>query len=416
MQEVFWTDSKVVLGYINNDSKRFHVYVANRVQQIRDQTSVSQWKYVKTEDNPADYASRGQSVEELISNDKWWNGPDFLWQHFEITNDSSEHHELEADDPEVKCVASCATQTHEPFNVLERLNCFSDWFRVKRAIAVCLRLQRMYKKDANGTRKGESLKSTPLTVKELKEAENEIIRQAQASAFHDEIKILKNARNHKSSPQTNRRGTIVKKTSKLYKLDPFIDEDGIVRVGGRIRMSTHEVERHPAILPKDSHVTDLLICYYHKRVHHQGRGITLNEIRASGYWILGGSSLVARHVSKCVVCRRVRGNTQSQRMADLPQDRLEPSPPFTYAAVDFFGPFFIKEGRKELKRCGVLFTCMVSRAAHLETANSLDTTSFLKAYRRFIGRRGPVRQLRSDQGTNFVGAKNELAKSLREMD
>ena len=58
---------------------------------------------------------------------------------------------------------------------------------------------------------------------------------------------------------------------------------------------------------------------------------------------------MTRHVSKCVVCRRVRSDTQGQKMADLPQDRLEPSPPFTYAAVDFFGPFYIKEGRKELK-------------------------------------------------------------------
>lgn len=95
-------------------------------------------------------------------------------------------------------------------------------------------------------------------------------------------------------------------------------------------------------------------------MHHQGRGITLNEIKASGYWILGGSSLVARHVSKRVVCRRIRSDTQSIKMADLPQDRLEPSPPFTYAAVDFFGPFYVKEGHKELKRYGVLFTCMVS--------------------------------------------------------
>ncbi|XP_050703627.1 uncharacterized protein LOC126989094 [Eriocheir sinensis] len=287
IQEVFWTDSMVVLGYINNDSKRFHVYVANRVQQIRDQTSPSQWKYVETEHNPADYASRGQSVEELINNDKWWNGPRFLWQHFEMNDDPSEHHELEDDDPEVKRVASCATQTHEPFNVLERLNCFSEWFRMKRAIAVCLRLQRMYKKNADGTHKGRSQEYIPLTVQELKEAETEIIRQAQAHAFHEEIKMLKGAGNHESSPQTNRRETTVKKTSKLYKLDPFIDEDGIVRVGGRIRMSTHQVARHPAILPKDSHVTDLLICYYHKKVHHQGRGIPLNEIRTCRYWILG---------------------------------------------------------------------------------------------------------------------------------
>ena len=59
---------------------------------------------------------------------------------------------------------------------------------------------------------------------------------------------------------------------------------------------------------------------------------------------------------------------------------------------------------------------MASRAIHLETANSLDTSSFLNACRRFIGRRGPVRHLRSDQGTNFVGCKNELREALSEIN
>ena len=126
--------------------------------------------------------------------------------------------------------------------------------------------------------------------------------------------------------------------------------------------------------------------------------------------------MVARHVSKCVVCRRVRSSTRGQKMSDLPKDRLEPAPPFTYSSVDFFGPFYVKEGRKEQKRYGVLFTCMASRAIHIEIANSMDTSSFINAYRRFIGRRGPVTQLRSDQGTNFVGARNELHECLRQMD
>ena len=102
-------------------------------------------------------------------------------------------------------------------------------------------------------------------------------------------------------------------------------------------------------------------------------------------------------------------------MADLPSDRLEPAPPFSYCAVDFFGPF-IEEGRKELKRWGAIFVCMVSRGIHIEVAASLDTTSFLNAYRRFVCRRGPVRILRSDQGTNFIGGRNELTNALTEMD
>jgi hypothetical protein len=103
-------------------------------------------------------------------------------------------------------------------------------------------------------------------------------------------------------------------------------------------------------------------------------------------------------------------------MADLPVERLESAAPFTYCGVDFFGPFYIKEGRKELKRYGALYTCLASRIIHIETAGSLETDSFLLSLRRFIARRGPVRSILSDNGTNFVGAENELKRAWEEMD
>ena len=106
----------------------------------------------------------------------------------------------------------------------------------------------------------------------------------------------------------------------------------------------------------------------------------------------------------------------SPARADLPEDRVQSAPPFSYCAVDYFGPWYIKEGRRQLKRYGVLFTCLASRAVHLEVANSLTTDSFMNAYRRSVGRRGPVRQIRSDQGPNFVGARNELQQALFDMD
>ena len=92
------------------------------------------------------------------------------------------------------------------------------------------------------------------------------------------------------------------------------------------------------------------------------------------------------------------------------------APPFTYSAVDYFGPFMVKEGRKEIKRYGVLFTCMASRAIHIETSTSLETDAFINALRRFQAERGPVRQLRSDRGTNFIGAHRELKEALKEME
>ena len=214
-----------------------------------------------------------------------------------------------------------------------------------------------------------------------------------------------------------RRNKAMKSTSSLFRLDPFIDEDGIMRVGGRIRRAelTDEI-KHPIILPRKHHITELLIRHFHEKTGHQGRGMTTNEIRANGFWIVGCSSAVSSYIAKCVRCRKYRSSLQDQKMADLPKDRLEPAPPFTYCAVDYFGPWYVKEGRSLLKRYGVIFTCMASRAIHLETANAMTTDSFINALRRFLAIRGPIRQLRSDCGTNFVGARKELKEALNQMD
>ena len=203
----------------------------------------------------------------------------------------------------------------------------------------------------------------------------------------------------------------------LYRLDPFLDREGILRVGGRIQQaSLHEDIKNPVILPKKGLVTELLIKDCHEKAHHQGRGFTLNEIRSNGYWVIGCSGAVSSFIKNCITYQRLRAKVQEQKMAELPKERVEPSPPFTYCGVDLFGPWYVKEGRKELKRYGLLFTCMASRAIYLEVCNTMETDSFLNALRRFICRRGPIRQLRADQGSNFIGAKRELREALNEMD
>ena len=105
-----------------------------------------------------------------------------------------------------------------------------------------------------------------------------------------------------------------------------------------------------------------------------------------------------------------------QKMAELLFDRLQGEPPFTYCGVDLFGPFVICSKQKELKRDGVMFTCLCSRATHIEVAHSLDTDSLLLTSQRFIGRRGYIRQMRSDNGSKFVGAVKELRKFFQDIN
>lgn len=384
-QEFFWTDSQVVLGYIKNDARRFHVFVANRVQKIRDTTDPSQWFYVETSQNPADHASRGLKVAELIESN-WLRGPKFLWEQEIVFSQRSP--ELLVGDPEVKVLKTDAVERD---SFLHRLSRLSDWNTTLNIIA---RIQRLAHKDRSG----------PISVEERRGAALVLIRAAQREAFEKELKLF------------SQESTKLPKTHKMYQLDPIF-QNGLLRVGGRLRMSSASVElKHPVILPKEGIVTQLILDHCHKRTQHQGRGQTLNELRASGYWIIGASKVVAKHIKSCVTCRKVRGRTEEQRMADLPVDRVDPSPPFLYTGIDCFGPFNTKQGRKEFKRYGLLFTCLSCRAIHLEMLEDLTTDAFLNALRCFIAIRGAVRQIRSDQGTNFLGAKNELERGLMELD
>ena len=190
-----------------------------------------------------------------------------------------------------------------------------------------------------------------------------------------------------------------------------------MRVGGRLKKSALPTElKHPIILPKKEIIVQRLIEWYHIQIQHLGRTTTLNEIRDRGYWIINGNSQVRRVVDKCVPCKVFRGPLLHQKMSDLPENRTLTAPPFTYCGVDLFGPFLIKERRSELKRYGVVFTCFSCRGVHLETVTSLETDTFILTLRRFLGRRGPVRYIRSDNGTDFVGADNEMKKLIEEMD
>ncbi|XP_078020591.1 uncharacterized protein LOC144459801 [Epinephelus lanceolatus] len=389
-EEFFWTDSKVVLGYIKNEARRFHTFVANRVQKIQLGSAPQQWRYVPTHENPADHASRGLTTSELLSS-TWLTGPKFLW-HNEIKLPADETPELTVGDPEVRSPFTLTTRTTERVGLVDRLSKFSSWSLAIRAVARMLR--RIRKEKSN------SLTS----VTEREDAEHCIIKDLQGNVYQEEFKLLS-------------KGIPLPSHNPLYSLDAFLDKDGVLRVGGRLSNSSlPNFIKHPAIIPKDHLITRMLIAHYHERMKHQGKGLTINEIRANGYWIPGINRAVASYIHQCITCRRHRKPTEEQRMADLPPERVEPSPPFSFCGMDCFGPFLTKQGRKESKRYGLLFTCLSSCAIHIEMLDSMSTDALINGLRCFIAIRGAVLQIKSDQGSNFVGAKNELKEALKEVN
>lgn len=246
-KEYFWTDSKVVLGYINNDARRFHTFVANRIQKIRHSTNLQQWLYVPTDENPADGASRGRTVNELLTSN-WFTGPMFLWEK-EIFTPKDVAPDLFIGDPEIKKVQTLQTKTTETMSLADRLSKFSSWSRAIKAVA---RLLRWAKK---------IISSALSTVSEQESAECVIIQDLQSPAYEKEIKLLN-------------KGSQLPCHNKLHYLDVFLDTDGILKVGGRLRHSSlADPFKHPIVIPKEHHVTKVIIAYNHEKTKHQGNTV-----------------------------------------------------------------------------------------------------------------------------------------------
>ena len=342
-QEYFWTDSNVVLGYISNESRRFHVFVANRVQEIQNSTSVEQWNHVESKQNPADEASRGVKSQELLHS-RWINGPAFLWKTEDQWPINQDHSEgtfgLQNNDPEVKKHVTMATTEilkvdSEKTSLCERVKYFSDWYRAKRAIALCTPYTRSLRARVQKKKCKEEL-TREVKVTDIESAECAIIRAVQISVFKEELDILKQIKRKNPDPNSRvfaqQRKSNIKTYSSLYQLDPFVDDDGILRVSGRLRRaSLSDDMKFPIILPRNNHVTTLIVRYFHERTT-----MTLNEVRLNEFWIISGSLVVSSIISSCVKCKKLPGAVQEQRMSDLPEDRLETARPFTYCAVDYF--------------------------------------------------------------------------------
>lgn len=248
----------------------------------------------------------------------------------------------------------------------------------------------------------------------MEKAENVILSKVQKQAYPEEMRDLMNV--DKNIPVTTEKQSKphVKRSSTITKLDPIL-LGNLIRVGGRLSMANiPEDSKHQIILPKNHHVTTLLIRHYHNLAGHSGRQHVLSLLRER-YWIIKANSAVRRVLNDCISCRKRQASPGQQKMADLPVDRtLQSKPPFTAVGLDYFGPIQVRRGRALVKRYGVIFTCLSIRAVHIEVAHSLDTDSFIMALRRFISRRGQVKEIRSDNGTNLTGGEKELREALKE--
>lgn len=385
-----WTDSTIVLAWLRGLPNRWTTFVSNRVSEILNILDYTQWNHVISADNPADCASRGMLPSEISEHSIWWYGPSWLSQTTIITklHDFSTHEEQRV----IKTLA-CITTENEEF-IWKR---FSDLNRMMRVLAYCRRVMNLRK-----PKHSRKCYTKVLTVDEINEILKICVMKTQEMYFEDEIKEIKV------------RGWISTR-SQLHTLCPILDEDNILRVGGRLRQANIKYEtKHPIIIPKGSHLTKLLVLDAHKRTLHGGPQLMMNYLR-SGFWIIRMRNEVKKIYRNCVTCLRYSKRNTTQLMGQLPQVRVQPSKPFKASGVDLAGPINIRvspgRGSKSYKGYICLFVCMSTRAVHLEAVSDLTSKAFIAAFRRFTSRRGHCRDLYSDNGTNFVGA-DRLLKEM----
>lgn len=389
-----FSDSKIVLAWIHSDPLRWKTYVRSRVSTIQRLSTGVTWAHIKGKDNPADCASRGLFPEEVIHHTLWWNGNAEVLSS--SSSSSSEVAEMESNLQEVSSEENTKVVCHHSSNSSQFrfITYFSDWKRLINFMALIIRAQHNFKQ-----RKQKSLKTVgEFTSTEVHAAQMEIIKVVQTSCFTSDIKILST-------------GQQLPATNKLISLSPFIDDNGLLRVGGRLHHADIPFDqKHPILLPRHHHITKLIIMNIHDKTMHGGPQITLSTLTQQ-FWVTRGRDAVRFFLKKCVLCTRLKAVTLNQIMGNLPKTRLIPNKAFQTTGIDYAGPLTLKLGQRSkitTKAYIVVFVCFSTRALHLEVASSLSTDGFIAAFRRFLSRRGIPLNIYTDCGTNFIGARKVL--------
>ena len=281
---------------------------------------------------------------------------------------------------------------------------FSSFAKICRIVAYVRRFSDRLLSSRGGNQCEAQASSRSLSAPELASAELVIWKHVQAESFSNEIKALK-----KEQPIAN--------SSRIASLLPLLSS-GLLRAQGRVRKASFLPfeQKHPLILS----VTHPAVKAFLRKVHvtdnfHEGIEY-LRSVIQQKVWILGLRCELRRIKVKCVLCSKRQPKSLQPQMADLPVERLGfDKMPFAFSGIDFFGPFEIILCRSSHKRWGCLFTCLTTRAVHIEVCHGLSTDSSLLAIQRFIARQGVPSSFESDNGTNFVVSRElqELASLLK---
>lgn len=410
-----WCDSQTVLSWIKNSDLRLNKFITRRIDLVLMLTNESEWRFCPTNANAADVGSRPNLILKKESRDLWLNGPTFLvasdepeiavsklvpMRKINVRNDkNNDLNEI------VQNKLERLIESSSSLYVLQKrvayLLCFFDYVRSKAQ-------KKMYvPAKLNSSYLDKALERIVIFVQQRTYGKFiECLAEQSPDNFDEIIKWIEK----KKAPEANK----AKELRSLKQFRPCLDDKGALRIEGRLSSSPNISydAKHPLILPPRHVLTKLVILWYHNLNVHSGVQHTLLSTRQK-FWIINGNAAVRKCLQECGVCMIKKAQPVRQLMSDLPQSRITANTkPFFYCGLDYFGPLTFVEGRSHRKAWGLLFTCMSSRAVHVELVTSLNLSEFILAFTRFSDLRGPVSTIYSDNGTTFQAAAKVLPSLL----
>lgn len=381
-----YTDSMVVLHWVRSKNILQDRAVRRRVEIIKREINPVNLHHVKTDENPADAASRGMDPHVFIQHSLWFHGPTWISSDVLPTTKTENPREMHQSSDISTFSTLSISDNQVPWSR------FSSYQRLIRVLTYC--------------RRWLTKKAGALGVQELGETEVCLLKQEQHRLLGSEINILM-----KKKPWP--------KGHYLIWADPYLDEEGVMRMGGRLRNALLEENRkHPIILAKLSLLTKLIVRDAHYSHLHAGP-VLMESIVRERFWVPSLKQLIKKEFRSCVRCIRCKGKTMTQVMADLPIQRVNSCPIFSHVGVDLAGPVLLKASplrtASVMKHWIALFICLATKLVHLELLPSLSTKTFLEAFTRFVSRRGMPESLLSDNGSNFIGADRALKATWHEI-